>query len=379
MIRASVGKYALSPLATVARTGVDGQVVIHGGSGFDRQRVDIAGEGEGAFTFVTWVLARSMPAARDELSDSLADVLQVSPDDADEVIAELVEAGVLIDANEADEVGEALRCWSTHGWDEAGLFHYATFGQRFDPDTLGDVSYEEYYQTILDDPATAGPQPPAIPSAPSQSQSEVHEPQSAPAAIPFGDVLARSAPINRFAHQGIELSELQRVLAESFQAQRVVGGTLGEHLIKAYPSGGARHPLEMYVIARSVSGLPASTYHFDARDGTLRKLPSRGSVSDVDTACFRKGGIVTASAVLVITSRWMRHNWKYRYSRSYRMVLLELGHAIQAVHMSARAEGLGTYHCPSINDAELLSLLDLTDDCAEGPLYAIGIGKDGIR
>lgn len=379
MIRAPVGKYALSPLATVARAGVDGQVVIHGGSGFDRQRVDIAGEGEGAFVFVTWVLACSVPAAQDELSDSLADVLQVSRDDANEVIAQLVEAEVLIDANEADEVGEALRCWSAHGWDEAGLFHYATFGQPFDPDTLGDVSYEEYYESILEDLSTAGPQPPATPSAPSHSQPAVREAERDPAAIAFDDVLARSAPVNRFTHQGIELSELQRVLAESFQAQRVVDGILGEHLIKTYPSGGARHPLEMYVIAKSVEGLLAGTYHFDARKGTMSPRASEASISDIDTACFGKGGIVTASAVLVITSRWIRHNWKYRYSRSYRMVLLELGHAIQATHLSARAEGLGAYHCPSIHDAELLSLLDLTDDCAEGPLYAIGIGKDGIR
>lgn len=120
-------------------------------------------------------------------------------------------------------------------------------------------------------------------------------------------------------------------------------------------------------------------YHFDTVDGILRQLTGSDAVTGIDTACFNKGGIVTASAVVAITSRWLRHNWKYRYSRSYRMVLLELGHAIQAIHLSARANGLGAYHCPSINDAELFSLLDLTDDCVEGPLYAIGIGKNGSR
>lgn len=374
-----MSKYALSPLASVTRTGRDGQVVIHGGTGFDRQRVEIAGQVSVAFAFMAWVLARTEPAARDELRDSLADVLQVTGADADAVVAELVEADVLIDANDADEVGEALRCWSAHGWDEAAHFHYATFGQPFDPDTLGDVSYEEYYQSILNDLSTAGPQPPASPPAPSDAEVVVRYGESAPAAIPFGGVLARSAPINRFSRHGIERTELLHVLSESFQAQRVVGGILGEHLIKAYPSGGARHPLEMYVVAKSVSGLPAAIYHFDARDGTLKPRAGHDSVSGIDAACFGKGGIVTASAVLVITSRWLRHNWKYRYSRSYRMVLLELGHAIQAIQLSARAEGLSAYHCPSVDDTQMLSLLDLTDDCAEGPLYAIGIGKDGIR
>jgi SagB-type dehydrogenase family enzyme len=374
-----VSKYALSPLATVARTDTDGQVVIHGGTGFDRQRIDIGGEGGGAFAFVTWVLCCSTPAAHDELCQSLANVLHVATDEAAEVVAELLEAGVLVEAGEAQETGEALRSWSAHGWDEAALFHRATFGQPFDPDTLGDVSYEEYYQSILDDLETAGPQPPVTPPAPSQAQAIVRDGDSDPTPISFKDVLDRADPINRFADYGIDRSELHRVLAESFGAQRIVEGILGEHLIKAYPSGGARHPLELYVVAKSVSGLPEGVHHFDARDGALRPVPDAGPSSHIDAVCFGKGGIVTASAVLVITSRWLRHSWKYRYSRSYRMVLLELGHAIQAIHLSARAEGLGAYHCPSVNDMHLLSLLGLTDDCLEGPLYAVGIGKEGIR
>ncbi|HKS44599.1 MAG TPA: SagB/ThcOx family dehydrogenase, partial [Amycolatopsis sp.] len=285
---------------------------------------------------------------------------------------------VLVDATNADEWNYALRRWDAHGWDDAALFHYATFGQPFDPDTLGDVSYEDYYRSILDDLSTAGPQPPARKRVAS-SRVEFRQDRPAEEPVAFTEVLGRAAPINRFEHQGIALAELHTVLAGAFQAQRVIGGILGEHLLKPYPSGGARHPLEAYVVAKSVSGLPAGAYHFDAVDGTLRQLASSNAVEGIDTACFGKGGIVTASAVLVITCRWPRHNWKYRYARSYRMVLLELGHAIQAIHLSARASGLGAYHCPSINDAELLPILDLNDDCAEGPVYAIGIGKNGIR
>ncbi|MQA07399.1 MAG: SagB/ThcOx family dehydrogenase [Pseudonocardiaceae bacterium] len=362
----SVIKYALSPLATISRTGPEGQIVIHGGSGFDRQRVEIGGQDGGASALVTWILAQAAPATHDELIESLSDVLDLSSGDASEVVTQLTEAHVLVDAVHADEVDYGLRRWAAHGWDEAALFHYSTFGQPFDPDTLGDVSYEDYYRSILDDLSTAGPQPPASKRAASSRSEFPHDEAPGPS-IPFVEVLDRAAPINRFGDQGIELSELQSVLSESFQAQRTIGGGLGKHLIKAYPSGGARHPLEMYVIAKSITGLPASAYHFDAVDGTLRPLTNNEAVMGVDAACFGKGGIVTASAVLVITSRWLRHNWKYRYSRSYRMVLLELGHAIQAIHLSARASGLAVYHCPSINDAELLPLLELTDDCAEGP------------
>lgn len=258
------------------------------------------------------------------------------------------------------------------------MFHYSTFGQPFDPDTLGDVSYEEYYRSILDDLSTAGPQPPArkgfLASGPVFDPIGVND-----TARPFADILDASYPINRFQTQGISAEELHSALSGSMKTQKIIGGILGEHLLKPYPSGGARHPLEAYVVAKSVRNLPTTTYHFDSVSGTLSPLFTDAAVSGIDEACFDKGGIVTSSAVLLITCRWPRHNWKYRYSRSYRMVMLELGHAIQAVHLAARANNLGVYHCPSINDATVLNLLELSDDCFEGPLYAIGIGKDGTR
>lgn len=369
-------KHALSPLTTISRA--DSAVVIHAGSGADRQRVEFDSDDSGASVLVAWILARSVPATHDELIESLTTELGLPLADADDVVGQLVQANVFVDAAEADEWSSALRRWDNHGWDDAALFHYSTYGQPFDPDTLGDVSYEDYYASLLTDP-TAGPQPPAR-KPPLAAPAEFGPPGDvAQPSVSFAEVLTRAAPINRFEHQGIDLDELHAVLADSFHAQRTVGGILGEHLIKPYPSGGARHPLEAYVIAKTVTDLPPSAYHVDAGDGTLRQLTNSAAVTGIDAVCFGKGGIVTASAVLVFTCRWPRHNWKYRYARSYRMVLLELGHAIQAVHLAARAHGLGAYHCPSINDAELLPLLDLTDDCAEGPLYAIGIGKDGIR
>ncbi|RIK08235.1 MAG: hypothetical protein DCC49_09230 [Acidobacteria bacterium] len=373
-----MAKYALSPLATISREGPDEAIVILAGSGFDRQRVEIEGQGEGASALVSWILAQSSPRSHDELVNALASALELPSGEMSDVVDQLIEAHILVDADFADEMGCRLRHWAILGWDDAALYHYSTFGQPFDPDTLGDVSYEEYYQSILEDLSTAGPQPPALkPTVP--SQVEIHPNSASVKNVTFTEVLGRTAPINHFGQQGIGLAELQSVLIEAFQAQRIIGGTLGDHLLKAYPSGGARHPLELYVVAKSVSGLPTAAYHFDAVSGTLRQLMDSDAVAGIDDACFGKGGIVTASAVLVISCRWLRHNWKYRYSRSYRMVLLELGHAIQAIHLSARAGGLGVYHCPSINDAALLHLLGLTDDCAEGPMYALGIGVGGIR
>jgi hypothetical protein len=88
---------------------------------------------------------------------------------------------------------------------------------------------------------------------------------------------------------------------------------------------------------------------------------------------------LTAGAVIVVTCRWLRHSWKYRYDRSYRMLMLEVGHIVQAINLAMIGHGLNVYHCPSINDRSLRQILAIDDDCAEGPVYALGLGHGGIR
>lgn len=373
----SASRYVRSPLVRVSRLRPDDTAVIWAGSGFDRQKVEI--HGATAPVAIAWVLGLSNePAGVDDIVESLRGRLGIDRSDAGRLLRELVEAGVLVEPEAAESSRARVEEWARYGWDDAAAFHAATFGQRFDPDTLDELDYGDYYRQLLAEPGPVGAQPSAV--KPTDGYGPAIElPLTAAPAVTTADVLDRAAPINRFLKKSITASELQATLQRSFGIQRTVGGVLGEHLIKAHPSGGARHPYECYVIAKSVDALTPAAYHFDPVSGSLRALPDTGAVEKIDETCFGKGGIVSASAVLVLTCRWLRHNWKYRYPRSYRMVLLELGHIIQTINLVAAAHGLGAYHCPSINDAEVLRLLSLTDDCLEGPLYAIGIGAEGVR
>ena len=125
--------------------------------------------------------------------------------------------------------------------------------------------------------------------------------------------------------------------------------------------------------------MPQGVYYFDPITNELVVRGTPGGAAQIDTACFGKGGIVSTDAVIVLTCRWLRHSWKYRYARSYRMLMLEVGHIVQAVHLAMRSHDVGVYHCPSINDLLLRQILTLDDDCAEGPVYALGLGHEGVR
>ena len=92
------------------------------------------------------------------------------------------------------------------------------------------------------------------------------------------------------------------------------------------------------------------------------------------TLCFEKGGIKTAPVVFMLTVRWFRHMWKYRYARSYRMILYDTGHLIQTHLLNSTALGVQSFPCPSFYDEGITELLDLHSDLEESPIYVIGTG-----
>jgi SagB-type dehydrogenase family enzyme len=191
------------------------------------------------------------------------------------------------------------------------------------------------------------------------------------------EVLNSSRPVNKFVGPAPAFEAVFAGLVDAVAAQRVVGGSLGAYQQRSYPSGGARHPFEAYLVSKGIDGLPLGAYWFDPVTHELHQRDSEVAPESIDSSCFGKGGVVSAKVCLAITCRWLRHSWKYRYARSYRMLLLELGHMIQAINLSMRARGVDVYQCPSIHDENWLAMLDIDDDGREGPMYVLGLGLDG--
>lgn len=287
--------------------------------------------------------------------------------DAQQLVDNLIATQVLLpDGSHADE-RDHLAKWGAFGWRDAADFHLATFGLRFIPDEVDGVTYADYFGQMLEDAESAGGQPPATVD---RDGTLVPKPAIAHdrVAPTLDKVLGQAEPINRFEGRRVTYADFLPPLRSAFGVQRTVGGLLGPHHLRSYPSGGARHPFEAYVVSKGVDDLPVGAYYFDPVAGQLNELAEHGDAEQIDAACFGKGGILTAGAVVVLTCRWLRHSWKYRYARSYRMLMLEVGHIVQAINLAMISHGLNAYHCPAINDRLLREILSIDDDCAEGPV-----------
>ncbi len=112
---------------------------------------------------------------------------------------------------------------------------------------------------------------------------------------------------------------------------------------KTSPSGGARHPGEVYLLAMRVEGLPQGLYHYDGVHHRLERLRSVLAKKKAVSYAAGQEFLKDAAAVFLMTAVFPRTMWKYRFARAYRVVLLDAGHLCQTFCLVATWLGLAPF------------------------------------
>jgi SagB-type dehydrogenase family enzyme len=143
--------------------------------------------------------------------------------------------------------------------------------------------------------------------------------------------------------------------------------------LKTSPSGGARHPIECYLVVRRVRGLPAGVYHYEPDRHVLERL--RGPVPRARLRSYYPGSpyFGEAPAHLLMTAVFSRQLWRYPYARAYRAALAEAGHVCQTFCLVATWLGLAPYCLMGLADSRIEHDLRI-DGITESVLYAAGVG-----
>jgi SagB-type dehydrogenase family enzyme len=153
---------------------------------------------------------------------------------------------------------------------------------------------------------------------------------------------------------------------------------LGRLLLKTSPSGGARHPLEVYLFVLRVAGLARGVYHYRADRHSLELLSRQASEERLVRLCAGQDWIRHCSALFVMTAVLPRVMWRYRFSRAYRVVLLEAGHFCQTFCLVATWLGLAPFCTAALVDEQVEKDICL-DGTTETVLYAAGVGPNLLK
>ena len=147
----------------------------------------------------------------------------------------------------------------------------------------------------------------------------------------------------------------------------------GDLFHKTSPSGGARHPGEVYLLPLRVAGVDRATYHYDGLHHRLTRLGSFGSINRIVEIAAGQDFLANASALFIMTAVFPRVLWKYRFSRAYRIVLLDAGHLCQTFCLVATWLGLAPFCTAAFHDTELEKVIGV-DGIRESALYIAGVG-----
>lgn len=160
--------------------------------------------------------------------------------------------------------------------------------------------------------------------------------------------------------------------AEVSQLLWAAQGVTSPRGLRTAPSAGALYPLETYVVAGNVDGLPDGVYHYRPDKHELAMTVKGDKRSELCRAALGQTSVRNAAAVLVFSAIYERTTAKYA-ERGFQYVHMESGHAAQNVFLQSVSLDIGTVVIGAFYDDAVRKVLKMSD--REQPLYIMPVGR----
>jgi SagB-type dehydrogenase family enzyme len=262
-----------------------------------------------------------------------------------------------------DPVERELDAWGA--WNPAvGFFHSASRSTRF-------VELDVHIENLRHQ-ATTWPMPSPVKAYANATVTRLPKPSMRGS---FPQVLSSRRTWRRFGRAPVELQTFSTLLHLTAGVQSwITARGEGKVALKTSPSGGARHPIEVYVLARRVRSLRPGIYHYAPDRHVLERIPGSAKPPAFDEILPTQSWYRGAAALVLFTAVFERTRWRYRSPRAYRAVLLEAGHVCQTFCLTATWLGLAPFCSMAVADAFAEKTIGI-DGVSEAVLYAAGVGS----
>lgn len=177
--------------------------------------------------------------------------------------------------------------------------------------------------------------------------------------------IKRRRSIRDFKDTALPLKSVGQIL---WAAQGITEPVRG---FRAVPSAGALYPLEVYLVAGRVEGLPAGVYRYLPATHQLVLVTEGDRRSQVSAAALSQQWVIDAPASIFIAGVHARTEAVYG-NRARIYVYMEAGHAGQNISLQAVSLGMGSVPIGAFHDREIAAAIGMPAD--ESPLYLFPIG-----
>jgi SagB-type dehydrogenase family enzyme len=284
---------------------------------------------------------------------------------ASQLIEQLLTQDVLVTQGSALDAKECLieQVWD---WKQgARFFHYGTQHVPWEHD------FESQFASLA---RLASEIPPPAPFKDYNSSTvkllgsfEEHAEQ-------FWEVLRQRRTRRRFLKQALSLDDFSTLMLWTWgQTHTITNPDIGQYILKTSPSGGARHPMEVYPIVLRVEGIEPGIYHYSVKHHALEHIGNAIAQDHLVYLCGNQEWVRDAAVVFFMTAVVARSMWKYKQSHAYRVLLLDAGHVGQTFHLVCTQLGLAPFTTAATRDTAIEHELGL-DGVSEIAIYTAAVG-----
>ena len=279
-------------------------------------------------------------------------------------VSELRKQGLLLAQGSPEAAQDSRLVKEWRAWLPAGSFHFSTKDVLYTPPNW---SLARLKSSL---PKTAPPKNfRTVKGVKKISLPPLHLPDSE-----FIRVLLARKTHREFSQQELTLETVSQLLALVWGVQGYLDSPVfGKLAHKTSPSGGARHPGEVYLMALRVKGLRPGLYHYHPAHHRLETISRNATREKAWRYCAEQDHARAAAALFLMTAVFPRTMWKYSHPRAYRVVLLEAGHLCQTFCLVATWLGLGPFSTAALKDTMIEKDLAI-DGLSESVLYVAGVG-----
>jgi SagB-type dehydrogenase family enzyme len=189
------------------------------------------------------------------------------------------------------------------------------------------------------------------------------------------ETLASRRSRRSYQNEPISLQEVSQILWAAYGISEPIPGgpAFLRGGLRTAPSAGALYPLDIYLVAGNVTGLPAGVYYYDSENHALKLITDTDKRKELCAAANSLMMVENAPADLVWSCIPERTTKKYGERGKERYIYMDLGHSAENVYLQCEALGIGTCAIGAFSDAMVKSVVRMTK--SEEPLYIMPIGK----
>ena len=298
------------------------------------------------------------------IRDAMLEFHAYTPESVRVVILELIKAELLLECGSPEAARDDLLDSSWQPWLPAGGYHFLTKGGAF---SKGGLSIGQKLRTM---PRTL--QPSKFKTIEGAERIALPPPDSKRDS--FFQTLHARRTRRTFSPAPTSLASVSKLLQTTWGVQGFVKTKdFGSLPLKTSPSGGARHPIEVYLMALRVKGLGSGLYHYDTRGHALERISCVATARKARAYCADQPYAARAAALFIMTAIFARSMWKYRHPRAYRVVQLDAGHLGQTFCLTATRMGLAPFTTAALDDILIERDLGI-DGISESVIYVTGCG-----